>query len=333
MKHYRLLGILLLLENNHVMTAKALATHFEVSIRTIYRDLDVLSEAGYGIVTESGKGGGISLMYSKRLRLSAMDEHELIQLARQFAFRDSGDQLSENISLKIRSQLPPEAKDVFDHLTRSTLVDRVSWYGKVSCLEESLSKIQQGILHKKKLIIDYTSTGGFSADRVIWPLGVVKKANLSYLVAYCERRGEHRVFNIDKLSKLVLSEEDFLEDDGFNLKTFWEKTTGNYRFQASKPAVRPISDTSNITDGSNDNEGRYPVSIKCDEAYLIHLNGYKLLEMTSDGRYTYDMISEGIAISQLFNQGDRIIVLEPKTLVEAIYKKAQHILSQYENIK
>ncbi len=330
MKHYRLLGILLLLENNHVMTAKALATHFEVSIRTIYRDLDVLSEAGYGIVTESGKGGGISLMYSKRLRLSAMDEHELIQLARQFAFRDTDDQLSENISLKIRSQLPPEAQDVFDHLTRSTLVDRVSWYGKVSCLEESLSTIQQGILHKKKLIIDYTSAGGFSADRVIWPLGVVKKANSSYLVAFCERRGEHRVFNIDKISKLVLSVDTYPEDECFNLKTFWEMTTGNYRFQASKPAVRPISDTSNMSDGSNENEGRYPVSIKCDEAYLIHLNGYKLLEMNNDGRYTYDMISEAIAISQLFNHGDQVVVLEPKTLVEAMLKKAHHIVSHYE---
>jgi predicted DNA-binding transcriptional regulator YafY len=330
MKHYRLLGILLLLENNHVMTAKALATHFEVSIRTIYRDLDVLSEAGYGIITESGKGGGISLMYSKRLRLSAMDEHELIQLARQFAFRDSDDQLSENISLKIRSQLPPEAQNVFDHLTRSTLVDRVSWYGKVSCLEESLSTIQQGILHKKKLIIDYTSAGGFSTDRVIRPLGVVKKANLSYLVAYCERRGEHRVFNIDKISKLELSDEDFLEDDGFNLKSFWEMTTGNYRFQASKPAVRPISDAYAIADSSNESKGRYPVSIKCDEAYLIHLSGYKLLEMNSEGRYTFDMISETIAISQLFNHGDQVVVLEPKALVEAILDKARHIISHYE---
>ncbi len=269
-------------------------------------------------------------MYSKRLRLSAMDEHELIQLARQFAFRDTDDQLSENISLKIRSQLPPEAQNVFDHLTRSTLVDRVSWYGKVSCLEESLSTIQQGILHKKKLIIDYTSAGGFSTDRVIWPLGIVKKANLSYLVAYCERRGEHRVFNIDKISKLVLSVDEYPEDYDFNLKTFWEMTTDNYRFQASMPAVRPLTDASNLPDDSNETKGRYPVSIKCGDAYLIHLNGYKLLEMTSDGRYTYDMISEAIAISQLFNHGDQVVVLEPKTLVDAILKKAQHIVSLYE---
>ena len=112
-------------------------------------------------------------------------------------------------------------------------------------------------------------------------------------------------------------------------------TTGNYRFQSSKPAVRPISDATNgkdptnSTDGSNEHDGRYPVSIKCDKAYLIHLNGYKLLEMTSDGRYTFDLISESIAISQLFNQGDQVVVLEPKTLVEAILKKAQHIVSNY----
>ena len=334
MKHYRLLGILLMLENNHVMTAKALATHFEVSVRTIYRDLDVLSEAGYGIVTESGKGGGISLMYSKRLRLSAMDEHELIQLARQFAFRDAEDQHAENISLKIRSQLPPEAQNVFDHLTRSTLVDRVSWYGKVSCLEERLLTIQQGILHKKKLIIDYTSSGGFSADRIIWPLGIVKKANLSYLVGYCERRRERRVFNIDKISKLVLSEESYPEDDTFNLKVFWENTTGNYRLQTAKPEVRVNLVTSENTSDKSSYvsvvSARYPVTIKCNEAYLTHFNGYKLLEMTSDGYYTYDMIAESIAISQLFNHGDQIVILSPSPLVEAIINKAKHIVSHYE---
>ena len=110
-------------------------------------------------------------------------------------------------------------------------------------------------------------------------------------------------------------------------------TTGNYRFQASKPAVRPVTEASNENDGSNQKEGRYPVSIKCDEAYLIHLNGYKLLEMTSDGRYTYDMISESIATTQLFNHGDQIVILTPETLVEAIIKKANHIVSHYESIK
>ncbi len=120
MKHYRLLGILLLLENHPVLTAKEIAAHFEVSIRTVYRDLEVLSEAGYGIVTESGKGGGISLQYNKRVRVSAMDEHELIKLVRQFALK-SDDASYENIGLKIRSQLPPEAQLVYDRLIAVTL--------------------------------------------------------------------------------------------------------------------------------------------------------------------------------------------------------------------
>jgi len=183
-KHYRLLGILLLLENNPVMTAKAISEHFEVSVRTIYRDLDVLSEAGYSIVTESGKGGGISLQYNKRLRLSAMDKSELLKVVEHFAIFDKNDQLSENLALKIRGQLPDDARLVFDRMREASLVDKSNWYGISNDREQFLSLIQESIINELKVIMDYKSGTGYTADRIVWPLGIVKKVGQNYLVGY-----------------------------------------------------------------------------------------------------------------------------------------------------
>jgi len=317
MKHYRLMGILLLLENNPVMTAQEIAKHFEVSVRTIYRDIDVLSEAGYNILTESGKGGGISLMYSKRLRLSAMDERELIKVARQFAVNDSEDILSQNIALKIRSQLPPEAQLVFDRLTHATMVDPTTWYGKVSNTDEVLMVIQEAIIHTQKVLMDYTSGSGYVPDRVIRPLGIVKKNHLTYLVGYCEKRMEYRTFNLDKISKIQLTSDKFENDPSFDLKKYWTQSTKYY------------SEAKLETPQSSDSQTGYPVHLRCAEQSLSLLNGFKQIEMTGKGFYTYDFISFDIAMSQLFNLGDKVVVVSPQTLIDAMVRKAKHLLEQY----
>ncbi|GAB6107119.1 helix-turn-helix transcriptional regulator [Fusibacter bizertensis] len=322
MKHYRLMGILLLLENNHVMTASQLAEHFEVSVRTIYRDIDVLSEAGYGIITESGKGGGISLMYSKRLRLSAMDERELFRVAQKFAVKDSDDLLSQNIALKIRSQLPVEAQHIFDKLTKVTLIDHSNWQGKVQNTDETLAVIHESIIKTLKVTIDYTSGSGFSVDRILWPLGIVRKSSQAYLVAFCEKRNEIRTFKVDKISKIKLMKEIFTLEDEFDLRKYWKLSVGNYTQGNEKPNISRV-----VSDGGP----HYPVKLKCAEANLIYLSGFKLLEISEDGSYVFDLISNDIALSQIFGKGESIIVISPPELREKIVEKSRNIIANYTN--
>lgn len=316
MKHYRLLGILLLLENYPVLTAKEIATHFEVSVRTIYRDLEVLSEAGYGIVTESGKGGGISLQYNKRVRVSAMDEHELIKLIRQFALK-SGDVSYENIGLKIRSQLPPEAQMVYDRLMSVTLVDNTYWSGRTSTVEAYVLSIQDAILQNHKLIIDYTSGSGFTNNRIIWPLGIVKKAQQQYLVAYCEKRKENRTFNVDKISRLMISDETYEPLVQFDLKTYWMKQSSVYKAPMTRPVVEGHSDA------------HYPVTLRVNEAGLDRLKGFKMIQMEDDYQVTLDFISENIAYNHLMLMSEMIHVIHPEELIQKFRQKALHLLEQY----
>lgn len=316
MKYYRLLGILLLLENHPVLTAKEIAAHFEVSIRTVYRDLEVLSEAGYGIVTESGKGGGISLQYNKRVRVSAMDEHELIKLVRQFALK-SDDASYENIGLKIRSQLPPEAQLVYDRLIAVTLVDNTYWSGKASTVEAYVLSIQEAILKNRKLIIDYTSGSGFTNDRIIWPLGIVKKAQQQYLVAYCEKRMENRTFNVDKISRLTISDETYEPLPSFDLKAFWMNQSREYK----APMTRPV------TEGHSD--AHYPVTLRVNDAGLDRLKGFRMIQMEDDHQITLDFISENIAFNHLILMSEMIRVMRPEALIQKFRQRASQILEQY----
>lgn len=318
MKHYRLLGILLLLENNPVMTAKAIAEHFEVSVRTIYRDLDVLSEAGYSIVTESGKGGGVSLQNKKRLRLSAMDKGELLKVVERFAIFDKSDQLSENLALKIRGQLPEESRLVFDRLRRASLVDKSNWYGESEDKESNLSTIQECIINERKLIMDYKSSTGYTADRIIWPLGLVKKVGQNYLVGYCELRLEIRTFKMDRILSLRPTDQSFTPPNDFDLKQYWDRSTPAYY----ERQIFNRTFKEEIKDG-------YLVTLKCPEKYLVYFSGFKCVSADDEGCFTFDFISESIAITQIMTHADQVYICAPESLKLAIKKKCQFILENY----
>lgn len=318
MKHYRLLGILLLLENNPVMTAKAIADHFEVSVRTIYRDLDVLSEAGYSIVTESGKGGGVALQYNKRLRLSAMDKSELLKVVERFAIFDKDDQLSENLALKIRGQLPEEARIVFDRMRSASLVDKSNWYGISEDKAQFLSLVQESIINELKIKMDYKSSTGYTADRVVWPLGIVKKAGQDYLVGYCELRAEIRTFKMERMISLKQTELHFKPPDDFDLKKYWDKATPSYlERQAFNRNFK------------EDTKGGYPVTLKCPEKHLVYFSGFKCISADDEGRFTFDLISESVALAQIMTHVDEIFVCSPESLRATIKRKCQFILENY----
>lgn len=318
MKHYRLLGILLLLENNPVMTAKAIADHFEVSVRTIYRDLDVLSEAGYSIVTESGKGGGVALQYNKRLRLSAMDKSELLKVVERFAIFDKDDQLSENLALKIRGQLPEEARIVFDRLRAASLVDKSNWYGISDDKAHFLSLVQESIINEFKIKMDYKSSTGYTADRMIWPLGIVKKAGQDYLVGYCELRSEIRTFKMDRIIVLKQTEVRFKSPADFDLKKYWDHATPSY-------LERQVFNRN----FKEDNKGGYLVTLKCPEKHLVYFSGFKCISADDEGRFTFDMVSESVALAQIMTHVDEIHVCSPESLRAVIKRKCQFILENY----
>lgn len=311
------MGILLLLENHDKMTARSLAEHFEVSVRTIYRDIEVLSEAGYSIFCESGRDGGISLLDSQRIQISAMDEKELIKLSQKFALNSNTDILDKNIALKIRSQLSDSSKDIFDTIQNTTLIDNTSWYGYTSLDNTYMELLQKAIIEKLCLYIDYSSFKESTLDRKIHPLGLCKKNNKWYLVAFCEVRNDYRVFRLSRIQNPILTEEHYTSHSNFDIKSFWENSIKNFNESSTQKYVTsPVS-----------KEPLYLVKLELSKPKLSILSGFDLLSF-NENIYEVDMISEDIAFSQLTLNND-VTILSPQSLIDKITSHAENILKKY----
>ncbi len=329
-KLYRLMGILLLLESKKHITAKDLAERFEVSIRTIYRDLDILSETGIPIVTESGPGGGISLMAGYQFNMNTMDQNELSSMIKTIADGDlflQTDEISKSMLLKVRQALPIEKQNQFDRLMRSIKVDNTTWQGnEVVSVENKqlLDTLKQSILEKVKVMFDYKSYQSTTLNRVVHPYGLVKKAKAWYLVGYCEERQEVRVFNLMRIQNIKSAGARFESLDGFDLNVFWEKTINSFQEKnIAQRSVPPI-----VTETF---EPKYPVKLKLEEINLGMLKGFSVVNQEiKDGQVelTVDLLSEHIAISQLFLQLDQMVILQPAELREIILDKMKKIIEK-----
>lgn len=345
MKHYRLLGILLMLENYGLLTAKALSDHFEVSVRTIYRDLDCLSEAGYAIITESGKGGGITLGHNKRLRVNAMEADELVRLIDKLSFGQPQDAIDEQLALKVRGQLPAESQLIFDRLVSRSLVDNRSWMGIEKHDQATKVLIQRAIAHTKKLRFDYINNQGIATGRLVWPQGLVDKAGALYLVAYCELRREMRTFKLAQIRNLEVTEVTYALHETFDLRTYWEASVQAMtrpRGASDSAAGKPFDPK-----GGSPPNWRYPVRLLVQlEPHLTCYEGdvVQALSKRFDGFSWHveppsssqlkkhcrilncDLISENLAIAHLLRYGDHIGVIEPETLKKCLIERLNRLL-------
>lgn len=315
MKHYRLLGILLMLENHGMLTAKYMADHFEVSTRTIYRDLDCLSEAGYSVITESGKGGGISLGHNKRLRVNAMDEQELARLIDKLSLYDAKDPIDHNLMLKIRGQLPTDSQTAFDKLITSYLVDSRTWSGAQQPDNQTVTLIQRGIINNQKLAFAYTSANHKSSQRVVWPQGIVKKAGSDYLVAFCELRSEMRTFKVAQIHNIQLIDEFFTQRESFDLRQYWDNSMTSLRETRYSNDLKP-----------EEGHFKYPVHLVSESNLQTFLSGLNVTSL-NDGSFLCDFISEDFAVNQLFRMADKVKILSPVDLRSRLIERAKGIIA------
>lgn len=326
-KFYRLIGMMLVLESKKQITAKELSERFEVSVRTIYRDLEILSQAGIPIVTESGPGGGVSLVEGYRFNMNALDQRELSSMIKTFADQElfvQTDDISRSMLLKVRHALPTEVQVEFDRFMNSMKIDTTTWFGAEVVSTENkqlLDTIKQSILEKAKLKFDYKSYQSSSRDRIVHPYGLVKKAKAWYLVGFCEMRLEVRVFNLVRIQNMSREESTFECPNDFDLNLFWEKTICSFQEKTLNKRIEP-------QDRGLPTQPKYPVTLKLEEKSIALLEGFTVLSKEKKGdmiHLTVDLINDHIAIQQLFMNLDQIVLLQPDDLRESILNKIRKI--------
>ena len=230
MRASRLLSILMLLQLRERLTAEALAAEFEVSVRTIYRDIDKLAEAGVPVYADRGPGGGFRLIDGYRTRLTglAADEVEallMIGLPGPAAALGMGPAAS-NASRKMLASLPRSSSDAAGRIGARFHLDPVEWYRDDEPLQQ-LPAIARAVLDQTALAMTYDSWRGIR-ERVVEPLGLVLKAGAWYLVARSD--GVARIYKVANILRHELRDTHFERPADFDLATWWSAETA--RFEA-----------------------------------------------------------------------------------------------------
>lgn len=212
MKQNRLFMILYYLLGRGRVTARELADQFEVSVRTVYRDIDTMSSAGIPIYASQGKGGGIEIAPEYVLSQSLLTEDEKEQIMAALQGLDSTRKVYENELLAKLSVLFKRKH------TNWIEVDFNNWQNDKSH-EKNFHEIKSAILGKKLLSFSYFSSDEKETMREVKPARLLFKGQDWYLYAFCLLRNDFRYFKLSRIKNLEVSDATFEEDfEGVILK-------------------------------------------------------------------------------------------------------------------
>ncbi|HEX3926040.1 MAG TPA: YafY family protein [Streptosporangiaceae bacterium] len=261
MRADRLVSLVLLLQARGRMTALALAGELEVSVRTIYRDLEALSSAGVPVRAESGPGGGCQIMDGYRFPLRGLrpDEAEaLLILGVPSVLRDLGLESAVTAAhrqIRVTAGLDPprERGGGLVHL------DMPRWFGSEEDVPH-LGTLAQALRRQRCLELEYrrgsggadageAGAGGSGAGgtcradagpgRVVRPLGLVNKAGTWYLVAAAaDGAGRVSVFRAGRITRARVRAEGFERPAGFELAAFWAQWSAAFMTTRPRLAVQ-----------------------------------------------------------------------------------------------
>lgn len=196
----RLLSIIYILMNKGTVTAKELSERFEVSVRTIYRDIDVLSMAGIPVYTTKGRNGGIHLTEQFVLNKMLVSKKEQQQiLAALASLRETGAHEEEEILDKLG--------DFFmEKPANWVAIDFSDWSGR---RKELFNQIRDAILNKHAIQFDYYGQQGEMSHRCAEPIQLLFKEYTWYVRAYCRTKQAMRLFKVLRMKRVVVLDETF----------------------------------------------------------------------------------------------------------------------------
>ena len=283
MKLDRLIGILTVLLQNKKVTAPELAERFEVSRRTILRDIDALSMAGIPIFATRGGDGGIAIMDGYKINHSVLTTDELHSLIAALKGLDSVSKQSnlENLMGKLT-----QGKAVVS-LADSIVIDLSSFYK--DSLSEKIALIKQAISESRVITFDYYYEKGYTR-REIESYCIEFRWKTWYLLGWCRERKDFRRFKLHRLWELALTNEQF--------------------------SVRAIPDEiRNASDVFSDKDKQYNIQIRFDKSVrfrLIEEYGLNCYEENEDGLLlSLDYTKKDYIFGWVLSFGDKAEVISP----------------------
>ena len=298
----RLFEIVYILMNKKITTAKELSEHFEVSQRTIYRDIETLCQAGIPIYTNKGKGGGIGLMEHFVLNKSVLSEQERNDILSALqGFKATSYSDTDQVLSKLNSMFGNKNSDWIE-------VDFTYWNNN----EDDKIKFQmlkESILNQKVIQFKYNNSYGEESHRIVEPRKLFFKGQAWYLYGYCRDKTDLRYFKISRIKDL------HIEIEVFNVPP----ATDNEKVEV------PPRETHNMisADLKVDAEMAYRIFDEFPQEAIIK---------NEDGSFLIHakLQAGGWLLGYLMSYEDHLEILKPIELREKLIDKYKNALKKYE---
>ncbi|WP_395645558.1 helix-turn-helix transcriptional regulator [Terricaulis sp.] len=319
MRASRLLSILILLQLRGRLSAEALAAEFEVSVRTIYRDIDQLSAAGVPVYAERGRAGGFQLMDGYRTKLTGFTPAEadalpLASIAGAAADLGVGEEAAA-AQLKLLASLPPDSGASAQRVAQRFHLDPMNWYSRGEALD-ILPALASAVWRDQRVRIRYESWKDV-VMRDLDPLGLVMKGGLWYFVAAAKK--QPRTYRVSNIKALEVLESRAQRPARFDLAKYWTAWSRDFE-------TRLLSERASVKLSPLGLRLLRDVSPAAHEAALVSLQPAK-----PDGWVKAEIpVEPGIqAVRQFLRLGTDAEVTEPAALRAALAKEARAIAAKY----
>ncbi|TCC46381.1 transcriptional regulator [Kribbella capetownensis] len=322
MRSSRLLSILLLLQTRRRLTARELADELEVSLRTIYRDVDALAAAGVPVYADQGRAGGYRLVEGYRTRLTGLNEQEaaalfLVGMPGAAAALGLTEQTSA-AELKLLAALAPDQRDRAGRLKNRFHLDLPAWYQDAET-SPYLAQVADAVLHDRRIRVLYRRwEAPREVERVLEPYGLVLK-NGSWYVVSATTNGM-RTYRVSSILELTPTEEEFERSEGFDLAGFWQEHLDQFdQVRFTGQAVVRVS-------------ARLAAKMH-DVSFPLLVKAVAAAEPAGDGSVTATVPIESIpnAAAAFCRFGNAVEVLEPPELRDELAALARTLLDVYES--
>ncbi|MBP2002014.1 putative DNA-binding transcriptional regulator YafY [Paenibacillus shirakamiensis] len=313
MKIDRLLGITILLLNRERVSAKELAERFEVSTKTIYRDMETLNQAGIPISAQQGTSGGFEMMQQFTLRRQFLTLQEMASLLAAVKGMNSAvtSPKHEGLVEKVTALLHHTGdRAQVKQVGQGMIFDFNPW-GLGEKAKLKITTLHQAIEERSRVEVAYVDRQGIASVRRLEPISLLLKGNVWYLHAYCTTRKDFRVFRLSRIQTVDVLAERYDHVEVPSLETFDWNTQWNAHQQVAlslhfHPEVRYLAEDRFAPDSITE---RMDGWIEVKETFVID-------------EWLYSM---------LLSYGEYVIVESPASIADELVRRAHQIIKRYSN--
>jgi len=306
----RMLAIVVLLLNRRKITARELADRFEVSLRTVYRDIEALNLAGIPVISKQGTGGGYELPENYKFNKQFMSISDLRSILSALkgvnALLDDDDMAL--IFEKVQSLLPEGERE--EHASESEMIvfDTQGW-GSQDKTGVKIQQLYEAIKNRHIVRIDYRDSYGSASQREIEPLTLIMKGFAWYLYGFCRQRQDTRLFKLNRLKEIKVLGIVFKRKNRVYQKT-------ETRWESKEKQIKAVLKFSN--------QVKHLVEDYLDDALVLAQDDrYLTIEIQiPDGEWLMGMI---------LSYGPMVEVLAPQSLVRKVRKTVSAMAEIYSN--